>query len=192
MPLFPGIFASAISGHLTPADAGSYFPLGEFTLSATQSSITFDNIPQIYKHLELRSIAKDTAQPSGAFNLRARFNGDSTNNYTLHRLFGAGSGSAASDAYTSQSSTVVGNVAPNGYTNVYGVGVCQILDYTSTNKYKTVRTLTGADVNGADGYVFFISGVWLKSPIEAITSITLFTDATALATNSSFALYGVL
>ena len=170
-------------------DAGAYFPLGEFTLSSTQSSVTFSNIPQTYKHLEIRSNAKDTAQASGSFNLRARFNSDSSGSYTFHRLYGNGS-SAVSDSGTAQTSTLVGNVAANGYTNVFGAGVCQILDYTSTNKYKTVRALHGADVNGTGGYIFFTSGLWLST--SAITSITLITDATALATNSHFALYGVL
>jgi hypothetical protein len=170
-------------------DKGSMYPLGVFTLSSSASSVEFTNIPQTYKHLEIRSIAKDTAQASGSFNLRARFNNDSAGNYTLHRLFGQGT-SASADAYTGQTSVVAGNVPANGYTNVFGAGVCQILDYTSTSKNKTVRTLSGADVNGSGGYIFFTSNLWLNT--AAITSITLLTDATALAANSSFALYGIL
>ena len=60
MPLFPGIFASAISGHLTPADAGSMFPIGEFTLASAQANVEFTNIPQTYTHLQIRAISKNT------------------------------------------------------------------------------------------------------------------------------------
>ena len=158
--------------------------------SGGSTSITFSDIPQTYTHLELRSFAKDTAQASGSFNLRMRFNSDSNANYTIHRLFGQGS-SASADAFTGQTSTIAGNVAANGYSGVFGGGVCQILDYTSTNKHKTVRALSGADVNGTGGYIFFTSGGYFPASITAITSITLITDATAIAQYSNFALYGI-
>ncbi len=187
--LTKNLYTSALAGNAAVVlDKGSMYPLGVFTLSSSASSVEFTNIPQTYKHLEIRSIAKDTAQASGSFNLRARFNNDSGSNYTLHRLFGQGS-SASADAYTGQTSFIAGNVAANGYSGVYGAGVCQILDYTSTNKNKTVRTLSGADVNGTGGYIFFTSNLWLNT--AAVTSITILTDATALAANSSFALYGI-
>lgn len=153
------------------------------------TTFEFSSIPQTYQHLELRTTAKDTAQASGSFNLRARFNGDSAGNYALHRLFSNGT-SASADAYTGQTSFIAGNVAANGFSNVYSAGICQILDYTSVNKYKTIRTLSGADVNGTDGYIFHTSNLWLNKT-SAVTSITIITDATAIAVNSYFALYGI-
>lgn len=175
--------------------AAGYPQLGDFESIATATvgsggatSVTFNSIPLTYTHLEIRSIAKDTAQASGSFNLRANLNGYTGSDQSLHRLFGQGS-SASVDAYTGQTSVIIGNVAANGYTGVFGGGICQILDYASVNKYKTIRTLSGADVNGTGGYIFLTSNLWQKA--SAITSITIFTDATALAQHSHFALYGI-
>jgi len=181
--------ASSTSNSVTISlDTGGMFPIGVFTLGSSSSSVTFSNIPQTYKHLEIRSVAKETSAANGSYNLRIRFNGDSGANYTIHRLFGNGT-SATSDAFTSTTSTIAGNVAANGFSNVQGAGICQILDYNSTGKLKTVKTLSGADTNSTDSYIFNTSGLWLST--SAITSITLITDATSLAAGSMFALYGV-
>ena len=67
--------------------------------------------------------------------------------------------------------------------------VIDILDYKNTNKYKTARTLSGQDTNGA-GIIQLLSGVWMST--AAISTLTLFTvSAFNIATNSSFSLYGV-
>jgi hypothetical protein len=52
--------------------------------------------------------------------------------------------------------------------NNYGCVIIDILDYTNTNKYKTVRSLGGYDNNGS-GYTALFSGLWLNT--AAITSI---------------------
>jgi hypothetical protein len=70
------------------------------------------------------------------------------------------------------------------------VGVIDILDYTSTNKNKTIRTLGGFDMNGK-GFAALFSGLWYKAP-EAVTRIDLTSNTTLdFAVNSSFALYGI-
>jgi hypothetical protein len=72
---------------------------------------------------------------------------------------------------------------------MFGALVMDILDYTSTTKNKTIKTLTGADVNGA-GNVWLFSGLWFKSP-EAITSIKFTTNGLTYQTGTQFALYGI-
>jgi hypothetical protein len=187
MPLLTGIFASAISGRLTPADAGSMFPLGVFTLSSAQSTITFSSIPATYTHLQVRGILLNlSTQPQ----MLMRFNSDSAGNYSRHQLEGNGS-TAASGAGASQTSIIH---FINGIESTTGAGsafVTDILDYKSTNKAKTVRSLAGTEKNGS-GQVFLISGAWYKSPLEAINTITLSTNTSDFAAGSSFALYGVL
>jgi hypothetical protein len=178
MPLFPGIFASAISGHLTPADAGAYFPLGEFTLSATQTDVEFTNIPQTYKHLQIRFSGFSTGDTF------MRFNGDTGNNYSRHSLYGNGSTAAAYGAAND------GGIGFN-YTSTNtqpGLAICDILDYQNTNKYKTARILNGNDANGS-GFAMFASGNW-RNDTDPITSIKIYSGGNFFA-NSSFALYGV-
>jgi hypothetical protein len=64
-----------------------------------------------------------------------------------------------------------------------------ILDYTSTNKNKTVRSLGGFDRNGG-GIITLSSSLWFKTP-EAITSIRLKPQSSSWTQYSSFALYGI-
>jgi hypothetical protein len=70
------------------------------------------------------------------------------------------------------------------------VGIFDLLDYGNVSKNKTVRILTGIDTNGG-GYMNLSSGLWRNT--SAVSSITIapFNTGTTLATNASFALYGV-
>jgi hypothetical protein len=73
--------------------------------------------------------------------------------------------------------------------NIFGVSIIDIFDYANTNKYKTVRTLTGADRNGA-GLLRMWSSNWRS--LSAVTSITLYAQTTPnISQYSSFALYGI-
>jgi hypothetical protein len=195
MPLFPGIFASAISGHLTPADAGSYYPLGEFTLSAAQANVEFTNIPQTYTHLQIRGIVRGTEAVQTRVGFYVQFNSDTGTNYSRHNLIADGGGTAESNASTSQVSMFGASwMTPSALalSNVYAGFVCDVLDYRNTNKYKTGRMLIGFDNNGttgSTGRVGLDSGVWMNT--NAITSIKIIPTANNWAANSSFALYGV-
>jgi hypothetical protein len=75
-----------------------------------------------------------------------------------------------------------------GYTNMFGAGVIDILDYADTNKYKTCRLLGGQDLNGG-GRVYSMSSNWQKT--AAITQIDLSFETGNCMQYSSFALYGI-
>jgi hypothetical protein len=140
------------------------------------STITFSSIPSTYTHLQLRCF-----NLSGGSNIR--FNSDTGSNYARHYLWGDGA-TVTSGANTSQTSMAVMDYS--GTSNIFTANIVDILDYTNTNKYKTVRTLSGTDTNGA-GSVLLYSGLWLST--SAINTITI-TGGTA-AQYSSFALYGI-
>jgi len=64
-----------------------------------------------------------------------------------------------------------------------------ILDYTDTNKYKTMRALYGQDTNSVGGITFY-SGLWKNT--NAITTVTLIPNNSAFwATYTQAALYGI-
>jgi hypothetical protein len=76
----------------------------------------------------------------------------------------------------------------------WSAGVVDILDYTDTNKYTTVRWLQGFDTNGTvagyGGLVVFTSGSWMNT--AAVTSISFEVEGSRSYTEySSFALYGI-
>lgn len=150
------------------------------------ASITFSSIPSTYKHLQIRGTSVSSTYNSG----RTRFNGDTTNaNYATHVLNGNGSTARTAANVGDQSGVVFPYFSAMGSsTSIPTVFVLDILDYASTNKNKVIRGLSGTDSNGA-GEVELISGVWLST--SAINSVTIQIASGTLATNSSFALYGI-
>lgn len=183
-----GIYASQISGHLW-APNGAMDALATVTVSSgTATSITFAGIPQGYKHLKIHSIARESTGTIGQQYIR--FNSDAGNNYSIHTLTGNGSsaGTAAS-AGGSQNKINCGiKAGSSDLANVFGAAVIDILDYASTTKNKTVRTLSGVDTNGA-GYAWISSGSWYST--SPVTSIVITAETADFAQYSSFALYGV-
>jgi hypothetical protein len=187
---------------MIPALVGSIFASGggaatNFYSIATQTvgaggatSITFSSIPSSYTHLQLRysSLASQLGQ-----NFVMRFNGDSTTSYFAgHRLTGDGT-TAAAGAYSTDNGIILSNGAgSNALANAPVSGIMDILDYTNTNKNKTLKMLFGFDTNSAGSGLNYQdislqSGLWMNT--SAISSIVL-TSAT-INQYSTFALYGV-
>jgi hypothetical protein len=182
MPIL-GIMASQISGHLWSPE-GAYDSLATVTLSASASSITFAGIPAGYKHLQLRYLCNTTRVGGASGSGVIEFNGDTTvANYSTHALYGNGAtASAAGYANNNYSVWYYGD------TTTYVASVVDVLDYANTNKYKTIRNLTGFDQNGA-GQIGLVSMAWRNT--AAVSSISLTPTGYSFNTNSSFALYGV-
>ena len=193
MPIL-GIIASQISGHLTPPDTGAMFPLGMVSVgSAGSSTITFSSIPSTYKHLQVRAISRTNLASPGFASLTMELNSDTTSNYAWHRMWGNGS-TANAGATASDSSMLFGVTSGDqNIANSFSIFICDILDYTSTSKNKTIRALTGGDDNtgSANGYIGIHSGLWFKTP-EAVTTVTIKPGAgQSFKQYSSFALYGI-
>jgi hypothetical protein len=176
-----GILASSGGGTGGPA----FELITTQVLSSAASSVTFSSIPTNYKHLQLRYVAHTNSNQSV---LRGRFNGDSTSaNYTRHYLYGDGS-SAGSAASTSNAWLDFGPLEQGS--NMFAVGVVDILDYADTNKNKTTRALAGRS-GSANRLIELTSGVWLST--AAVSSLTL-SEAffgQNLLTGSRFSLYGI-
>jgi hypothetical protein len=192
-----GIYASQVSGKLWPAS--SYESIATTTVGAGgTSTITFSSIPSTYTHLQIRATLKSTSTAAtGALICLIRFNSDTASNYSNHSLRVNGVTTPASPtvgatAATSQTSASSGPilVISSTVTNAFSVGIIDILDYASTNKNKTIRALTGGEVNTDGGWIGLYSGLWYKTP-EAITSITFTPSSDNIAQYSSFALYGI-
>jgi len=190
--ILSGVVASGKTGHLSNPIVGSFDALATVTVDASgASSVTFTSIPQTYTHLQIRAIARNSQSGStDHFALLQMGNGsvDTGSNYSTHYLFGdgasAGAGAVANGA-TIYASLSVDNGA---LANAFGAGVIEILDYTNTNKYKTVRALTGDDRNGA-GAVSLSSGLWMNT--AAVNTISFTVSAANWQQYTQFALYGV-
>ena len=151
------------------------------------ANVEFTSIPAGYSHLQVRGIARGTTADTLVL-VRVQLNSDTGNNYARHNINGDGS-SAVSVADASQPVGGVGNIsAANASASIFGTVVLDILDYANTNKYKTIRSLSGNDRNGA-GTVGLFSSLWMDT--NAITSVKLFPAAGNFAQHSTFALYGI-
>ena len=186
MPIL-GIIASSITGGLS---TNSYDSIATTTLSSTASSVTFSSIPSTYTHLQIRYIAKTSRAAVNDY-AKLEINADTTtSNYRSHTLNGDG-GSAY--AGTTANAIEIGGFPGNTNADMFGIGVLDFLDYANTNKYKTIRTLSGFNQNSAStgtSWVGLDSGLWMSS--SAITSIKI-TPGTGpnFVTYSQFALYGI-
>lgn len=182
-----GIWASSA---LPAATAGSFESIATVTVgSGGSSSVTFSSIPGTYTHLQLRGIGR-TAR-TGSYNdaLYVYFNTDtgSQTNYSAHILYGDGSTAQAQGNTSNSGITTV--AASDCTSGVFSGFVIDILDYSNTNKYKTVRTLAGFDNNG-QGQIRLGSTLWRNT--AAITDLKLDNSVVNnISQYSSFALYGI-
>jgi hypothetical protein len=166
------------------------FAIATVSLASGTSYIDFTSIPQTYQHLQLRVFARGTTAGNTVDFSFLNFNNDSTANYARHYVKGDGSSSTALGQSGAGITGAFATLVPYALTNtsIFGAGIIDIFDYTSTSKLKTIRVLSGTDNNGS-GQVGLSSGVWVKTPIEAITQIGM--GYPAWATYSHFALYGI-
>jgi hypothetical protein len=70
----------------------------------------------------------------------------------------------------------------------FGGYITDILDYTNTNKYTTVRNIGGVDQNG-NGQLGLTSGLWMNT--NAVNEVTVTPGSGVFTQYSTFALYGV-
>ena len=169
-------------------EVGDYESIATYTVTAGGSStISFSGISSSYKHLQLRMLNQWSANDRSAL---IRFNSDTGSNYSYHWLTGDGSNATASSS--SPSTTVIEffyNFGSGYSSSYFGASVLDILDYTSANKAKTTRALSGFDYNGS-GRIQLQSGRW-GNTTDAINAITITTQSGTFVQNSSFALYGI-
>ena len=179
-----GILNSQVSGGAAPA----FELISSQILTSSASSVTFSSIPQDYKHLQIRGLARDT---TGNFNgeLKMRFNGVSTASYAEHLLNGNGSGV---NSFGNTSTTSISQLYITGNSSAstqLGPFIIDILDYASTSKNSTTRAFLGWP--GSNQEVRLTSGLFNNT--AAISSITINpkNDALSIQSGSRFSLYGI-
>lgn len=156
--------------------------------SGGSTSINFNNIPQGFTNLQLLYSARSSGTGSIEGELRARYNADSGNNYTKFHWLYYGNGAMSHTQQINLDYAYLGWTSGGGTTStIFGIGVVDILDYSSSTKNKTTRSHTGIEI-GTNGYAGLNSTLWYSQ--NPITSITLFTNNTTLQEYSIFSLYG--
>lgn len=181
--------STGVSG--TVIDPAAFVSIATTTVgSGGSSTITFSSIPATYTHLQIRGFAQASTTTETFNPVYCRLNSDTTNaNYYHHRLQGGGSSAASSN----EQFPIIGQIQDKfNSKQTYSGLVVDVLDYANTNKYKTIRSLYGGDVNGTGGIVGLSSTLWMNT--TAITSITLTLaggSSPIYTQYSQFALYGI-
>jgi hypothetical protein len=154
------------------------------------ASASFTSIPATYTHLQLRWIARDSQANTG-LGLYMRINNNTGSNYSRHWLRGNGSAASTANSVSTNLINLGGIPGSSSPASIFGVGIIDILDYTNTNKYKTVRAIQGTNQNTtADDNIFLVSGVMFANT-DAVTRVDVIADGAGFVQYSQFALYGI-
>lgn len=187
MPIL-GIIASS---KLTVA-AGSYEFIATTTASGSSSTVSFNSIPQTYKHLELRYIGKNTRPrlADGFFNLKMN---DTYSTYAQSMFFAGPNTAPGELTFAVNNGTGYSLCAAGANSNAaaMGMGVVTMLDYTNTSKLKTFRVISCSMVGDANiGWLTHTTNT--LNSTSAITSLVIDgVDGANLGAGSKFSLYGL-
>ena len=154
--------------------ASTYTPIATTTLGTPTASVTFSSISGSYTDLIL---IQNSRGVSGAGASWLTFNGSATG-YSRTRILGNGS---AASSYRESNALYIASDAPN---DVVSTTIWNIMNYSNSTTYKTVLYRDNSTF-----YVVAQVGLWRNT--NAITSISIATDAGYYTAGSTFTLYGI-
>lgn len=152
----------------------TYVPLATITLTTTPNSVTFSSIPSNYRDLVLISNQKGTILNESFVSLNG-----SSSGFSGVRMI-ASSGGATSNTYSD-------NIGMGVMLDTDGVFIYQFMDYSATDKHKTILA---KQVRGQNSVVGTTAHRWANT--SAITSITIAGQPfSSWNTGTYFHLYGI-
>ena len=188
MSLIPLGFWAASGGGAVGGSA--YDLLASEILTSSQASVTFSSLGSLaadYQHLQIRMVTKDNLAGTNAMNTYLQFNGDTSTNYSWHRISGNGSAVSSPSGTNSSESRVGLTAGASSTANAFAATVVDILDPFKTTKYTTSRGFTGLT---SGNFVALYSSNWRNT--AAIDSILIDNEgAGSFITGSRFSLYGI-
>lgn len=153
----------------------TYIALANITLTTTDSEVIFGSIPNTYRDLVL--VWSGTSNSLGL-----QFNGDTGSNYPVVQA----QSSIATSVSGGETSITPSWVGWSGNDHMF---TSNIMDYSATNKHKTV--LTRANINISTGRsVAMQAARWAN--LNAINSIRIFTFSGSMQPGVQIALYGIV
>ena len=153
----------------------TYEPIATTTLTATNSTVTFSSIPSIYTDLVLIVNSLGT----GAY-FSIQVNGDTGTNYSRTRINGNGS-TVTSARNASASDIPVDDLS----STVREISILNFQNYSNSTTFKTIVFRQNLTTGNTGATV----GLWRST--SAITSISIFTNSSTFAVDSTFTLYGI-
>jgi hypothetical protein len=153
----------------------TYIPLATITLGSAQSSVTFGSIPTTYRDLVL--VINGTMSANSY--IGAQFNSDNGSNYSGIRMYGDGS-----NPYSSTLSTTYAWF--NDFFTNRSTTIAQVMDYSASDKHKTVLVRQGSAGNVAGA----VASRWANN--AAVTSMKIVCEAgKTFSIGTTLNLYGI-
>lgn len=152
--------------------------------SGTQPYLDFTNIPQTYKHLQIRMYSKGDSGQNPFIRFGAGGSLDSAANYSWHHWWTTGNATVSSNNNPSASFIHIGYNVNSTYP---AYNILDILDYNSSN-YKHLSARHGCDIVGVGGEVGMFTGHWRSN--SAIDTIRIVHGGNFTA-GTHIALYGL-
>lgn len=161
---------------------GGAAPIAETVLSASAASITFSDIPQTYRHLQI--VVQGVSDGTGAIHsLNLRFNGDTAANYEWQYVDGAAT-ALNGNRSTAASAIDAGLVDGPSATNPGSSSDISIANYRGTTFRKSVTSRAMS----AEPRLRTGGGIWNST--AAITSVTLLPSTGSFIAGTVATLYG--
>lgn len=170
----------------------SMYPIASHTMSNSTTTVhQFRNIPDIYDHLELRIYGRFVVPSTSWRDGFIYFNDDFATVYNTVYLSGDGN-SASSAAFTGQiGSPVIVGPGDSIQSGRFGISIVQIFDYKSNSKFKTIKSITGADGNGS-GYLQMRANVFQRTNPISVIEVSTGNASVYWTQGSRFDLYGIM
>jgi hypothetical protein len=168
----------------------SMFPIAS-AITTAGGFTDFNNIPQTFTHLQIRVSGASAYTPGTGYietwiGLNNQAGTTVTAGYT-HRLFG--DGSTVYSSSSAQTNLLSTPWLPYGLADTFiGSYVIDILDYTNTNKFKTIKAFGGYDANGS-GLVTLHSGY--SNITAAVQQVRVATNSGNFKAGGRIDLYGI-
>lgn len=192
---YQGMWMCTVAG-----SPGTWVPMsGKYLIQSqavnTLSTVNFNTIPQIFRHLRLEYVLKtNNAGGTGIDNLFMQINGSAAANYD-YQYFGWNQGNTAfSNAAAAQTAMVVGVVWSSQHASQgAGYGSIEIPFYTNTAFVKQVLFHSSAADSGTLATVMSGSGAAGNSAnLAAVSSLAILTSSGSFTAGSTINLYGVV
>ena len=166
---------------------GAYDALSTVTVpTGGVASITFAGIPQSYKNLQIRILARGT-NASNEIAIVPQINGVTGSNYTQHGIFADGS-SAVAVGSINDNAVIQRFPGASATASIFGAAIVDFVDYANTNKKPVMRALGGVDRNGGGAVGFYSTMIQTNG---AITQLVFTPNLGNFAEYSQFTLYGI-
>jgi hypothetical protein len=162
-------------------------------LTVTAGALQFFNIPQNFAHLEIRYFARDTSAGAGSTNFirvsTDNVNIDTTGIYDYHYLRSSGVATNNDGATATGYMNINDAPASGAAAGAFGATIATIYDYSTTGKFKVVKSKGGWVDSAGAGWVGYWSGT--VATTSAIRGLQIGVANNVCAIGTRYDIYGI-